>query len=216
MAVGVRCYARYARSSHVSLKVLQCVLFVFFNRAQRVLRNGSFLVSSLDLRGTAVLPLVVSAVLHTAILCPGLVVPTRRGRIAVLCTLLHVMLLYMLAGLLVASALDRYVTTASFLSVLVASHLCLVVRPIESDLVPAQKVSYGHLMDIAAYALPVVSWVLLPVLQVHELEAIALLYVPEVLCFVFAYIMQFVTLLLNVAVDAACSVCGAVGYVKLD
>ena len=113
-------------------------------------------------------------------------------------------------------ALGRYITTASFLAVFLASHLCFVVRPVEPDLIPAQSISYKHFMDIAAYVLPVVSWIILPVLRVHELEAIALLYVPEALCFVFAYTTQFMTLLLNVAVNAACSVGGIDSGVKLD
>ena len=216
MMGGVRSYVHYTRPSHVSLKALQCVLFVFFNRAQRVLRNGSFLVDNLDLRSTAILPLAVSLVLHTAFLCPGLVIPTRRGRVPVLCALLHVILLYMCAMLLVTYALGRYMTTASLLAVFLASHMCFVIRPIEPDLVPAQSISYKHFMDIAAYVLPVVSWIILPVLRVHELEAIVLLYVPEALCFVFAYTIQFITLLLDVAVDAACSVSGIDSGVKLD
>lgn len=198
----------YTRPSPVSLKVLQCTLFVFFNRAQRVLRGGSMLLGSLDLSGTAVLPLVVSAALHTSVLCPGLLSPTRSGRVSVLCALLHVLLLHALAVLLVTTALHRYATTASFLAVLLASHLCLAVRPLSSDLVPAQTLSC-RVMHVASYALPVLVWMLLPVLRVHELEAIALLYVPEALCFTFAYSLQFVTLLLNVAVTAACSLCGA-------
>jgi hypothetical protein len=198
----------YGTSSSVSLKVLQCLLFVFFNRAPRILRNGSFFVDMLDLRTTAILPLIMSAALHTAFIFPGLVVPTRRGRIPVLCALLHVILLYMVAMLTVTVALDRYLSTASFLSVLLASHLCSVVRPVEPDLIPAQTISYKHFMNIAAYAIPVISWILLPVLRVHELEAIALLYIPEALCFVFGYTMNFATLLLSVAVDAACTMGG--------
>jgi hypothetical protein len=216
MPSSLRPYVHYNRPSNVSLKVLQCVLFVFFNRAQRILRNGSFLVDSLDLRSTAILPLVVSAVLHTAFICPGLVIPTRRGRIPVLCALLHVILLHMVAVLVVTAALDRYVTTASFLAVLIASHLCFVVQPIEPDLIPAQSISYKHFMYIAAYLLPVVSWILLPVLRVHELEAITLLYAPEALCFVFAYTMHFLTLLLTVAVDAACCMSGIDNGSKID
>ena len=204
----IRSGVNFTRSSSVSLKVLQCVLFVFFNRANRIMRNGSFLVENLDLRSTAILPLVVSGIFHVAFICPGLAVPTRRGRIPVLCALLHVILMYTVAVFMVTVALDRYLTTASFLAVLLASHLCFVVRPVEPDLLPAQTISYKHFMDIAAYVIPVISWVLLPVLRVHELEAIALLYFPEALCFVFAYVMNFATLLLTVAVDAACSMTG--------
>lgn len=120
------------------------------------------------------------------------------------------------ATLLVTYAMGRYLTTASFIAVLLASHLCFVVRPIEPDLIPAQSISYKHFMDIAAYVLPIVSWILLPVLRVHELEAIVLLYLPEAFCFVFAYTIQFLTLLLNVAVDTACSVSGVDSGVKLD
>lgn len=208
MIPNVRSYLQYTRPSHVTLKVMQCVLFVFFNRAQRVMRNGSVIVNSLDLRGTAMLPLGVSVALHIALLCPGLVIPTRRGRVPVLCSLLHVILVYMLAALLVTFALDRYTTTASFIAVLLASHLCLVVRPLDNDLVPAQILSYGRFMAVASYVIPVVSWILLPVLRVHELEAIALLYIPDALCFVFAYTIEFVAILLNVATVAGCSICG--------
>jgi hypothetical protein len=172
------------------------------------MRNGSFLVEHADLRSTAIMPLVVSGLLHVAFMVPGVVVPTRRGRIPVICALLHVILMYMVALFIVTVALDRYLTTASFLSVLLASHLCFVVRPVEPDLLPAQIISYKHFMDIASYAIPVVSWVLLPVLRVHELEAIALMYFPEALCFVFVYVMNFATLLLAVAVDAACAMTG--------
>jgi hypothetical protein len=208
MTSNVRSYIQYTRPGHVILKVLQCVLFVFFNRAQRVMRNQSIIVDSLDLRGTAILPLIVSAALHVAFLCPGLVIPTRRGRIPVICSLLSIILLYALACLVVTLALGRYVTTASFISVLLASHLCLVVRPLYTDLVPAQKMTYGYFMDTSAYVLPVVSWILLPVLRVHELEAIVLLYIPDAFCFVFEYVIRFTTLLLNVVVVTGCSICG--------
>jgi hypothetical protein len=204
----VRSYMQYTRPGHVTLKILQCLLFVFFNRAKRVVRNGSIIIDSLDLDGTTILPLLISAVLHIALLCPGLVVPTRRGRIAVLFSLLHVVLLYLCAAFLVTFTLTRYITTASFVSVLLASHLCLVVRPLDPELVPAQKLSYGYFMDVAAYVIPISSWILLPVFRVHALEAIVLLYLPEALCFVFAYTIEVITLLLNVAVVAGCSMWG--------
>lgn len=208
MVSSVRACVQYTRPSHVSLKVLLCVLFLFLNRAQRVLRKGSVITDNIDLRGTAIIPLLASAILHVALMFPGLLVPTRHGRMAVMCTILHVLFLYSVAGFLVTAALLRYTTTASFISVLLASHLCLVVRPTRNDLVPAQNISYGSFMDIMAYTIVVFSWVLLPVLRVSELEAIALLYVPEILCFAFAYAMQFVTLVLNVVVMAAFSVGG--------
>ena len=63
-------------------------------------------------------------------------------------------------------------------------------------------------MGSATFLLPVLSWILLPVLRVHALEAITLLYIPEVLCIVFAYAIQFATLLLRVAAAAGCSVAG--------
>jgi hypothetical protein len=196
------------RSSPVSLKVLLCTLFVFFNRAHRVLRSGSTIVTSIDLHGTAVLPLIASAALHTAFLCPGIVFPTRGGRIPVICALLQVLLLHALAILLITVALVTYTTTASFLAVLISSHLCLVVHPLVPDLVPVQHFSYGYVMRGVAYALPFFCWVLIPVLRVHAIEAIVLLYVPEALCFVFAYVMNFTTLLLHLAVVSACSVGG--------
>jgi hypothetical protein len=208
MASNIRSYVQYTRPGHVVLKGLQCVLFVFFNRAQRVMRNNSVIVDSLDLRGTAMIPLLISVALHIALLCPGLVVPTRRGRVPVISAFLSIVLLYSLAGLVVTFALCRYMTTASFISVLLASHLCLVVRPLYTDLIPAQKVAYGYFMDMCAYAIPVVSWILLPVLRVHELEAIVLLYIPDVLCFVFDYVIRFTNVLLNVGVIAGCSICG--------
>jgi hypothetical protein len=208
MVSSIRSYMQYARPGHVTLKVLQCVLFVFFNRAQRVIRNKSVIVDGLDLRGTAMIPLLFSAALHIALMCPGLVIPTRRGRVPVISSLLNIMLLYALAGFLVTFALWRYMTTASFVSVLLASHLCLVVRPINSDLVPAQKFAYGYFMDISAYSIPVIAWILLPVLRVHELEAIALLFIPDALCFVFEYVIRVTNLLLNVGVIAGCALCG--------
>jgi hypothetical protein len=208
MSSKIHSYMQYTRPGGAVLKILQCVLFMIFNRAQRVVRNGSFIVDNLDLRCTAILPLLVSAVLHIAILCPGLVVPTRRGRVPVICSILSVVLLYMSAAFIVALTLGRYATTASFVSVHLASHLCLVVRPLVADLVPAQKLSYGNFMDVAAYIIPLASWILLPVLRVHELESIVLLYVPDAFCFLFTYILEFTTLLLNVAVVAGCSMCG--------
>lgn len=216
MAPTFLSYIQYTRPGHVTLKILQCVLFVFFNRAQRVVRNGSIIVDNVDLGVMAVLPLLFSAVLHIAVLCPGLVAPTRSGRISVLSSLLHVVLLYICAMCIVTSALVRYTTTASFVAVLLASHLCLVVRPISSDLVPAQKLLYGRFMDVTAYVIPVVSWILLPVFRVHELEAIVLLYVPDALCFVFAYAIEFTTLLLNVAVGAGCSIGGTRDTERID
>jgi hypothetical protein len=196
----------YIHQSNVSLKVLHCALFIFFNRAHRVLRNGSTLIGTLDLRFTAIVPLLISAALHTALLCPGCVIPTRVGRVASLFSLLHVLLLHAFAIWLVILTLQRYATTASFLSVILASHLCLVVRPIQPDLVHSQNFFYGYCMRSAAYAIPVLCWVLLPVFRVHELEAIALIYVPEALCFAFQYVMQFTMLLLHVAVVSICSV----------
>jgi hypothetical protein len=205
------CILQCTQASPVSLKVLLCILFMFFNRAQRVLRSESMIVTHLDYAFCSMLPLFASATLHTALLFPALVVPTRVGRIAVLCALLHVLLLHALSMLFVAMALQTYMTTASFLAVLIASHLCLVVHPLVPDIIPAQKISYGYVMRVAAYTLPILCWVLLPVLRVHELEAIVLLYVPEALCFTFAYVLQFTTLLLRVATVACCSV-GGVGY----
>jgi hypothetical protein len=211
MSSSVGACVQYTRSSNVCLKVVLFTLFLFLNRAQRVLRNESIISENIDLRGTAIMPLCASAMLHVALMSPGLFIPTRHGRVSVLCSVLHVALLYSVALFLVTAALWRYTTTASFLSVLLASHLCLVVRPTRPDLVPAQKLTYGYFMDSCAYALVLFSWVLLPILRVSELEAIALLYVPEALCFVFAYTMQLVTLLLNVMVAAAFSVGGGGG-----
>jgi hypothetical protein len=200
-----------SNQSPVSLKALQFILFLFCNRASRVIRSGSVVVTRLDLSETAILPLLLSAALHTAVLAQGVVVPTRAGRVTVVCTLLHVLLIHAFALLLVTEALHRYTTSASFLSVLLASHLCCVVRPINPGLVQAQNILYGRVMDCATFVLPVLSWILLPVLRVHALEAITLLYVPEALCMVFVYAIQFATLLLHVAVTAACSVAGVGG-----
>jgi hypothetical protein len=210
-SLNTRSIMQCTQASPVSLKVLLCILFMFFNRAQRVLRSGSMIATHLDYGSSSVLPLIASATLHTALLFPALVVPTRVGRVPVLCALLHVLILHTFAILLVAMALQTYMTTASFLAVLIASHLCLVVHPLIPDLVPAQRFSYGYVMRVSAYALPVLCWVLLPVLRVHELEAIALLYIPEALCFTFAYVLQFTTILLRVATVACCSI-GGVGY----
>jgi len=198
----------FTLQSHVSLKVMQCILFVFFNRAQRILRSGdaSSVVATMDLGFTAILPLLLSASIHTAMLCPAFISPTRCGRVSVLHALLHMLLLHAFALLLVVTFLQKYFTTASFLSVLLTSHICFV-QPISSDLVPAQKLSYGRMMKFFAYVLPMLCWVILPVLRVHELEAIALLYVPEATCFAFAFALQFTTLMLNVAVSAICSLC---------
>ena len=198
----------YTRASHVSLKALQCALFVFFNRAQRVLRSESTLSTSLTLSATALFPIFASAALHTAVLCPGIAVPTRAGRVAVLYALLHVLLLHACAASLSIMFLQRYATTASFVSVLVASHLCFAVRPAVPDLVPAQAVSYGRVMDVMAYVLPLFSWVLLPVLRVHELEAITLLFYPEAVCFVFAHALQLTTLVIQLVVTTGCLVGG--------
>ena len=123
----------YTEQSPVTLKALQCTLFLFCNRASRVIRSGSIIATRLDLSETAIIPLLASAVLHTALLGPGIVVPTRVGRVAVVCALLQVLLLHALAILLVTEALHRYTTSASFLSVLLASHLCCAVRPIDPN-----------------------------------------------------------------------------------
>jgi hypothetical protein len=200
----------YTTPSPVSLKMLHCVLFLFFNRATRLLRGGSVLATHLDLAETAVLPLVASAVLHTAFLCPGFVAPTRTGWMghgALLRSLLHMLLLHALAGLLVAGALRRYANIASFLAVILASHLIFSVRP-RYNLVPAQALLYGRLMVVASYAIPLLSWLVLPVLRVHELEAIVLLYVPEALCYAFEWTLRFGTLLLQMVVDTTCCMCG--------
>ena len=194
--------------SPVSLKAIHCVLFVFFNRASRVFHSGSVLVTKMDLSETAILPLLISAALHVAFLCPGMVVPSRTGCIPVLCALIQVLLLHAFALLLVTEALQRYTSTAGFLCVLLSSHLCYTVRPINPNLVPAQNLLYGRVMDSATFILPLLFWILLPVVRVHALEVIALLYIPEVLCTVFAYTLQFTTLLIHVAVDAGCSVAG--------
>lgn len=187
----------------VSLKALVCILFLFFNRATRVFLNGSMLSNHLDLADTAILPLVASASLHIACLCPGIFAPTRFGFVPVLRAVLHVTLLHAVAVWVVVIALNRYATTASFISVLLASHLCFSVRPTSKDLVPAQTLVYGIVMNCAAYTIPVLAWIVIPVLRVHELEAIVLLYVPEALCFAFAYVLQFVSTVLHIGVTAA-------------
>lgn len=189
--------------SAVSLKALVCTLFLFFNRATRVLSSGSVVATHLNLIDVAVLPLVVSVLLHLTCLCPGIFIPTRSGREPVIRAILHVLLLHALSVWLVAFALTRYATTASFLAVLLASHMCCIVRPVNPTLVPAQALLYGNFMGAVAYALPVLVWVLLPVLRVHELEAIVLLYVPEVLCFVFAYSLHLMTSVLHLVTVVA-------------
>ena len=194
--------------SPVSLKALQFILFLFCNRASRIIRSGSIIATRLDLSEAAILPLLLSAALHTAVLVTGIAVPTRIGRAAVICALLQVLVLHAFALLLVTEALHRYTTSAGFLSVLLASHLCCAVRPINPGLVQAQDLLYGRVMDIAMFVLPVMSWNLLPILRVQALEAITLLYVPEVLCTVFAYAIRFATLLLQVAVATGCSMVG--------
>jgi hypothetical protein len=205
---------RCTKQSPITLKALQCTLFLFCNRASRVLQSGSIVSTRLDLSETAILPLLLSAALHTAVLAPGIVLPTRVGRVTVICTLLQVLLLHAVALLLVTEVLIRYSTSASFLSVLIATHLCCVVRPINPGLVQAQQILYGHVMGSAAFLIPILSWILLPVLRVHALESIILIYAPEMLCGVFAYAMQFATLLLRVAVAAGCSVAGINGVEK--
>jgi hypothetical protein len=202
---------RCTELSHVTLKVLVCVLFIFFNRAQRVLRSESILVTRLDFRVIAILPLIVSVVMHTSLMCPGFVIPTRGGRITVFCALIQMLLLHALAILLVVVTLNHYITAASFLSVILASHLCLVVRPVNMNIVQTRTISYGCVARFVAYMLPVVCWILLPILRIHELEAIVLLYTPEALCFVYEHLVRFTTLLLQVAVVSACSVVGASG-----
>jgi hypothetical protein len=206
--VSLRSPLGYTIPSHVTLKVLHCVLFIFFNRAHRVLRISSTVVDSLDITGTAMLPLFISCALHAAFLCPGLVSATRSGRVPVVYAILHVLMIHTVALLLITTALHRYPTTANFLSVLLASHMCVSVRPWSVYLVPVQSTSYGMIMPCMAYVIPVLSWILLPILRIHELEAVALLYIPEAMCFIFAYALQFTTLLVHLAVVAGCSVCG--------
>jgi len=203
---------RYTNPGHVNLKVLHCVMFLFVNRAQRVLRMNSTVVETLDVAGTALLPLCVSCVLHMACLCPGLVSARRVGRVPVLYALLHVMILHAVSILIVTATLRRYATTASFLSVLLASHMCISIRPVSADLVPAQMIFYGCIMRGAAYIIPVLCWLVLPILRVHGLEAIALLYVPEAVCFTFACTLQFTTLVLHIAVTSMCAVTGVGKY----
>jgi hypothetical protein len=195
-----------ADSSPVSLKMLLCVLFVFFNRSHRVLRNRSVLVEDLDIKGVAILPLLASTVLHMALLCSGLVVPAGAGRLAVLCALLHTLLLHACAMLMVTVALNRYMNTASFLSIILSSHLCYSVKPMIPRLVHSQKFAYQYTTKTAAYIVPLTCWVILPILPVHELEAIVLLFLPEALCFVFAHCVYFLSLILQVAVISICSV----------
>ena len=132
---------------------LLCVLFVFFNRAQRVIRNGSTLTHSLDLSCIALL--LASALIHTVMMCPGLVVPTRGGRIPVVFALLLMLLLHSVAILLITTTLNRYITTSGFLSVLVASHLCFAIRPIQPDVVQSQKISYEYVTKKASYVLAI-------------------------------------------------------------
>lgn len=199
---------QFNKPGQVNLKILHCMLFVFFNRAQRVLRNDSSLVNGLDMAGTAILPLFVSAGLHVAFLCPGLVSSRRGGRVPVVYALLHVLLLHAVCMLLISYTLHRYATTSSFLSVLLSSHICMSVGPSTHDLVPAQIISYGYIMKSAAYILPLFCWTVLPILRVHELEAIVLLFVPEVLCIAFAYTLQFTTILVQIAVTSICTVSG--------
>jgi hypothetical protein len=195
-----------ADSSPVPLKMLLCVLFVFFNRSQRVLRNRSVLVEGLDIKGVAVLPLLASGILHMVLMCSGLVVPARAGRLTVFCALLHIFLLHACAMLMVTVALDRYMNTASFLSILLSSHFCYSVKPMIPRLVQSQKFAYQYITKFAAYIIPITCWVILPVLPVHELEAIVLLFLPEALCFVFVHCVYFFTLILQVAVVSICSV----------
>jgi hypothetical protein len=200
---------QFSTSGPVSLKAFVCILFIFFNRATRIFHNGSMLSTHLSLADTALLPLIMSAALHVACLGPGVLSPTRAGRIPVVCAILHVSLLHALAIWVVTLALTRYTTTASFTSIMLASHLCFAVRPTSKDLVPAQRVVYGFVTGAAAYALPLLAWVVLPILRVHELEAIVLLFVPEALCFMFACALQFVSTVLHIGVTAAAAERGA-------
>jgi hypothetical protein len=199
---------KYNKPGQVNLKILHCALFIFFNRAQRVLRNDSFLVNKLDMAGTALLPIFVSGALHVAFLSPGLVSCRKGGRVPVVCALLHIILLHAVSLLLVIATLHHYPTTASFLSVLLASHICTSVGPSTPDLVPAQMISYKYIMKTMAYILPLFCWTVLPILRVHELEAIALLFFPEAVCFLFAFTLQFTSLAIHIAVTAMCTLSG--------
>ena len=200
--------------SPVSLKVLMCVLFVFFNRAHRVLRSESMLVTSIHFRVIVIIPLLFSVLMHTALMCPGFVIPTRGGRVTVLCALMQMLILHALSILLVVVTLNHYVTAASFLSIILSSHLCFVVRPVKLNIVTTRTISYEGVTRFAAYLLPVFCWILLPVLRVHELEAIVLLYTPEALCFIFGHVLSFSILLLQVGVVSACGIMGVSGSDK--
>lgn len=195
-------------SSPVTLKGLLFALFVFFNRAQRILhKRDTFRVLTAidDPALCVVLPLLVSAVLHTACLAPGLVQPTRHGRESVLRAILYVGLLHLLGAWIVSVVLSLYTSTAAFLAVIMAGHLCVAVRPAVRDLVPLQPLTYGVGMRVAAFAVPVLSWMLLPIFRVHSLEVIAMIYSPEALCFAFAYASQVVATLVQVCVVAFCN-----------
>jgi len=196
---------QFTRPVPVLLKVIICILFVFLNRAQRILRSNSMIVTIFDLTSCALLPLFVSALLHVAVLCPAFASPTRAGRVAVLYALLHTMCIHGVSVMIVITTLRNYPTSAGFLSVLLGSHLCLSVYPTSADLLPGQAIWYGRFMPALAFVIPIISWLLLPILRVHELEAIALLYVPEVICFTFAHVLQFFTIFLDLSVATVCS-----------
>lgn len=124
---------------------------------------------------------------------------------AVLYALLHMLCIHGICFIIVITTLRNYPTSAGFLSVLLGSHLCLSVHPRTVDLIPGQAMWYERIMPALAFVIPILSWLLLPILRVHELEAIALLYVPEVICFIFAHVLQFVTIFLDLSVVTVCS-----------
>jgi len=172
--------------SPIWAKALCCILFLFMNRAHKIVMRETLIAQREAYETACILPFLVAVFLHLATLFPALL-PRSGSRRMVVCHLIfQVAVLALLCGIVVIKLMHYYPSIAPFFSVLLAVHFCyLTPRPSKDLFITLlQKTMYTYVLPILAAIIPVTAWLFLPVFRPHEMEALVLLFAPELLAIV--------------------------------
>lgn len=169
--------------SPVWAKTLCCILFLFMNRAHKIVMRDTVIAQRESYETACILPFLVAVFLHLATLFPALLPRSGSRRMVVCYLLLQVAVIAILCGIVVIKFMHHYPSIAPFFSVLLAVHLCyLTPRPSRDLFITLpQKAMYSYVFPVVSGIVPFTAWLFLPVFRPHEMEALVLLFVPELL-----------------------------------
>jgi hypothetical protein len=172
--------------SPVWAKTLCCVLFLFMNRAHKIVMRETLIAQREAYETACFLPFLVIVFLHLATLLPALLPRSSSRRMAVCCLLLQVAVFALLAGIVIIKFIHFYPSIAPFFSVLLAVHLCYLTPRSSNDFYISlpQKSMYTYVLPVLSGIIPVTAWLFLPVFRPHEMEALVLLFTPELFAMV--------------------------------